>query len=114
MDQLEQQLLGSKAQADTQHECWRDMYGEEVASKLDPRAHYTLVSIGSVQFAFTRYHVLVRALTNAWDAGHVPTCGPGGVAASDLLEAAPALRGVDTDLGDLRPSDVERPGRFVA
>lgn len=114
MNHLEQQLLGSEAQPDTQEGRWCDAYGEAVASKLDPSARYTLVSVGPVQFAFTSYDVLVRALANAWDAGHVPTCGPGGVAASDLLETAPDLRGVDTDLGDLRPSDLERFRRFVA
>ena len=114
MDQLEHQLLGSEAQPETQDARWREAYGDAIASKLDRRGHYTLVSVGPVQFAFTSYDVLVRALAHAWDAGHVPTCGPGGVAASELLERAPDLRGVDTDLGDLRPSDLERSSRFAA
>lgn len=114
MNHLEQQLLGSEAQPDTQEARWCDAYGEAVASNLDPSGRYTVVSVGPVQFAFTSYDILVRALANAWDAGHVPICGPSGAPACDLLELASDLRGVDTDLGSLRPSDLERSGRFVA
>jgi hypothetical protein len=56
---------------------------------------YSILLIDGAEFAFSDYDGYVAALRAAWDAGLVPEYGPA-VHGTDLPEAAPALRGVDT------------------
>jgi hypothetical protein len=93
------------------HESWIDRYGPALAGQLKPDQRYSVVRLGAVEFAYTTYDGYVRALGEAWSAGHVPR-PLGLVEGSRLLEVAPNLRGVDADLSDVQPSDVERSSRF--
>jgi hypothetical protein len=56
---------------------------------------YSILVIDGAEFAFSDYDGYVAALRAAWDAGLVPEYGST-VHGTDLPEAAPALRGVDT------------------
>jgi hypothetical protein len=92
------------------HEQWTAQYGPLVADQLHPSARYTLIRIGSAEFAHTDLNHYLRGLGQAWAAGFVPDPLPT-AAGSDLLEAAPNLRGVDVDLTDLEETDVAPRGR---
>jgi hypothetical protein len=61
---------------------------------------YSLVRIGSAEYAYTSYNRYVRALDQAWSAGLVPEPLPS-TQGSELLNVARNLRGVDADLHDL-------------
>jgi hypothetical protein len=93
------------------HERWIDRYGPVLAEQLQADRRYSLVRLGAVEFAYTTYDGYVRALGQAWSAGFVPQ-PLGLVEGANLLEVAPNLRGVDADLSELQPSDVERSSRF--
>ena len=56
---------------------------------------YSILVIDGAELAFSEYDGYVAALRAAWDAGLVPEYGST-VHGTDLPEAAPALRGVDT------------------
>lgn len=92
-------------------ERWVDRYGALVAELLDPDCRYSLLRIGSAEFAYTTYDAYVRALGEAWSAGLVPW-PLGAVTGAQLLDVAPDLRGVDLDLTNLQASDVEPSSRF--
>ena len=64
---------------------------------------YSLVRIGSAEYAYTSYSRYVRALDHAWSVGLVPEPLPSTIG-SEMLNVAPNLRGVDADLTDL-PKD---------
>lgn len=94
------------------HEQWTQAYGPLVAEQLHPERSYTLVRVGSVEFAYTGYDRYLRALGQAWGAGLVPDPLPSTVG-RDLPTVAPNLLGVDSDLGELSAADVEpSPRRF--
>ena len=94
------------------HAQWTKCYGPLVAEQLDPDRKYALIRIGSTEFAYTGFDGYLRALGQAWEAGFVPDPLPTSKG-RDLPEVAPGLCGVDLDLGDLSPSDLEpRPRRF--
>jgi hypothetical protein len=90
---------------------WTDRYGPEVARQLEPDRRYSLVRVGSVEYAYTGYSQLLRALGEVWSAGLVPQPLPSAMG-SDLLDAAPNLNGVDSELAGLQAADIERPSRF--
>lgn len=93
-------------------ERWVELYGPLVAAQLEPDRRYSVVRIGSVEFAYTDTDRFVRALREAWDAGYVPEPRPSCLG-TELADVAPRLRGVDCGLGDVAPADLERPaGRF--
>jgi hypothetical protein len=101
--------IGSPA---TVYERWIELYGELVAAQLKADRRYTLIRLGSADFAFTDTDCYLRALGQAWDAGLVPQPRPNTLG-SRLPEVAPNLQGIDLDLGDLTASDVEpTPRRF--
>jgi len=91
-------------------ERWIDHYGAVLAGQLYPECRYSLIRIGAAEFAYTSYDAYVRALGQAWRAGLVPHA-LGAVTGEKLLEIAPNLRGVNTDLTRLQASDVERSSR---
>ena len=91
-----------------------EFYEPVVAAQLKADAHYSIIRIRDVQYAFTTYEAHARALGQIWDAGLVPESGPTAVLGADLPEVAPKLQGVDTDLGDLRRSDFEQRRRRFA
>jgi hypothetical protein len=89
--------------------------GEHHRSARDasPRVRYSVMRVGQADFAYSDHDLYVRALGQAWDAGLVPEPRPS-VAAADLRTELPRLRGIDIDLGDLRPDDVAlRTRRFI-
>jgi hypothetical protein len=92
-------------------ERWIDHYGARVADQLAPERRYSVLRLGPAEFAYTTYDAYVRALGHAWTAGLIPE-QLGVIAGDRLLEVAPNLRGVDTDLTNLRASDVERSSRL--
>lgn len=73
---------------------------------------YAVVRVGNVDFAYGDHDLYVRALGQVWDAGLVPEPQPS-VDASELYTSLPRLQGVDVDLADLRPADIERARRFI-
>jgi len=89
------------------HEQWTQAYGAPVAEQLHPERSYTLIRVGSVEFAYTSYERYLRALGQAWGAGFVPDPLPS-ACGRDLPTVAPNLLGVDSDLGVLAAADVER------
>ena len=92
---------------------WQSLYEPVVVEQLDPRQRYSIVRVGTVQFAYTTYEGYITALSQVWEAGFVPASGHTGVLGTELPEAAPRLKGVDTDLTGLTGFDVEvRRRRF--
>jgi hypothetical protein len=87
---------------------WIDRYGPLVAGQLEPARRYSLVRVGTAEYAYTTYNRYVEALGRAWSAGLVPEPLPSTVG-SELLEVAPNLKGVDADIDDRQAPDVERP-----
>jgi hypothetical protein len=87
---------------------WIDRYGRLVAAQLEPDRRYSLIRVGSAEYAYTSYSHHVRALGQAWSSGLVPEPLPSTLG-SELLDVAPNLKGVDADLDDVRAGDVERP-----
>jgi hypothetical protein len=79
---------------------WIDRYGPVVAGQLEPDRRYSLVRVGSAEYAYTSYSGYVRALGQAWSTGLVPAPLPSAVG-SELLDVAPNLKGVDSDLDQL-------------
>jgi len=89
---------------------WRAAYGPDVAAALDSDARYSLVRVGEVDYAYTDYNAYVRALGQIWAAGLVADHCTGALG-TELLDAAPNLRGVDLDLADMNPADGRTPVR---
>lgn len=90
---------------------WIACYGGVVAAQLHPDRRYSLIRIGRIEFAYTGYDRYVAALKQVWAAGLVPEPLPSAEGAQ-LLDVAPNLQGVDSDLSDLRAADTERTSRF--
>ena len=83
------------------------------AREAPSRVRYAVVRVGHADFAYSDHALYVRALGQIWDAGLVPEPRPS-IAAADVRTELPRLRGIDVDLGDLRPDDVAlRTRRFV-
>ena len=94
------------------HEQWTQAYGSLVAEQLHPERCYTLIRVGSVEFAYTHYERYLRALGQAWAAGFVPDPRPS-ECGRDLPTVAPNLQGVDLDLGELSTAEIEpSPRRY--
>jgi hypothetical protein len=92
-------------------ERWIDQYGHALAGRLEPERRYSLLKVGTAEFAYTTYDHYVTALDQVWRAGFVPE-PLGLVEGSRLLDVAPNLRDINADLGNLQASDVERSSRF--
>jgi hypothetical protein len=89
---------------------WRAVYGPDVAEALESDTRYSLVRVGEVDYAYTDYDAYVRALGQIWAAGLVADHCTGALG-TELLDAAPNLRGVDLDLADMNPADGRAPVR---
>lgn len=76
-------------------ERWREPHEPALGRSIGWDRLYSILLIDGAEFAFSDYDGYVAALRAAWDAGLVPEYGPA-VHGTDLPEAAPALRGVDT------------------
>ena len=87
---------------------WVAAYGPLLAAQLEPSRRYSILRIGTAEFAYTRYDQYVQALGQAWAVGFVPEPRPSALG-SDLPDAAPGLRGVDSDLCGLDPANVASP-----
>jgi hypothetical protein len=74
-------------------------FGEFLASQIEQERRYSLVSIGDADFAYTHYGQYARALQDVWAAGLVPETHAA-VLGTDLPQAAPHLRGIDSDLAE--------------
>jgi hypothetical protein len=85
---------------------WIHRYGGLVAGQLEPARRYSLVRVGSAEYAYTTYNRYVEALGRAWSSGLVPEPLPNTLG-SELLEVAPNLKGVDADIDDPQAPDVE-------
>jgi hypothetical protein len=83
-----------------------------LARQLEPFRRYSIVRVGSAEFAYTRYDQFVQALAQAWDVGLVPEPRPSALG-RELPEAAPLLRGVDLDLATVDPADTVPPVELV-
>jgi hypothetical protein len=92
------------------HERWVKLYGPLLAARLSAHRRYSLVRVGSVEFAYTDSDGFVRALQQIWEAGFVPEPRPSCLG-TELPHIAPRLRGVDCDLSDLTPADLDPPNR---
>lgn len=79
---------------------WTERYGALVAGQLEPDRRYSLIKVGSAEYAYTSYKRHVRALGQAWHLGLVPQPLPSSLG-SELLDKAPNLKSVDADLEDL-------------
>jgi hypothetical protein len=110
---------GAHSPSDTPHqpsglyERWAEQYGLAISAQLQADRRYMLVRIGSVEFAYTDHGHYLRALGQAWQGGFVPDPLPSSLG-SELLEVAPHLQGVDSDLADLTPADVAEPRRRLS
>jgi hypothetical protein len=82
---------------------WIAQYGPRVAAQLEPDRRYSLVRVGSAEYAFTEYDRFIRALRHTWDSQLVTEHLPS-VIGSKLLAVASNLRAVDPDLDDLPES----------
>jgi hypothetical protein len=82
---------------------WVAQYGTRVAAQLDPDRRYSLVRVGSDEYAFTDYDRFTRALRHVWDSQLVPEPLPA-VLGSELLDVASSLQAVNPDLDDLPES----------
>ena len=91
-------------------EHWITQYGPLVADQLRPNVRYTLIRIGTAEFAYTDFDRYVRALGQAWEGSFIPEPLPS-AADADLVRAAPNLRGVDLDLTDFSEADFAPPRR---
>jgi hypothetical protein len=93
-------------------ERWADLYSPLVAEQLRSSRRYTLVRIGSAEFAYTDFDRYLRALGQAWEAGFAPETIPTAMG-RELVRVAPNLRGVDLDLTDLSLADVMPSARAL-
>ncbi|HYN90855.1 MAG TPA: hypothetical protein VER75_02960 [Thermoleophilaceae bacterium] len=93
-------------------ERWAAAYGPLLARLLEPARHYSILKVGTAEFAYTRYDQFVQALAQAWALGLVPEARPSALG-SALPDAAPGLRGVDSDLSGLDPADFALPVQLV-
>jgi hypothetical protein len=98
---------GKNAVAARVQKHWDTTYGPLLASQLEVGRRYSIVKVGSAEFAYTRYDQFADALARAWDLGLIPEPRPSALG-SDLPGAAPRLRGVDADLGGLDRSEFTR------
>ena len=71
-------------------------YGPLLSRQIDPGSRYSRVRVSDVELAYTDYDLHVAALSDAWDAGLVPS-GSAATSGRDLPAEAPGLRGVDCD-----------------
>jgi hypothetical protein len=78
-------------------------YSEDVIARLRWDARYSIIGIGTAEFAFSRYGDYVAALRAAWDALLIPRTGPGAILGVDLPKFAPSLRGVDVQVKPTAP-----------
>lgn len=102
-------LPGSDRRLAELRERWIARYGPVVAMQLEPDRRYSLLRVGSAEYAFTDHDRYVRALRSVWGSRLVPEPLKA-VMGSELLEAAPSLRAVDPDPNDLGAP--ERRSRF--
>jgi hypothetical protein len=93
-------IEGDRRLADLR-ERWIAHYGPKVAAQLEPDRRYSLVRVGTAEYAFADYERYVRALRHLWDSQLVPQPLPG-VIGSKLLDVAPNLKAVDPNPDDLR------------
>lgn len=91
------------------HDAWTTFDGPLVGVQVRPERRYSVVRLGSADYAYTSYERYVRALGQGWDAGIVPE-PPRSARGDELPNVAPNLRGVDVDPGDL--SAGRETGRF--
>lgn len=85
-----------------QRERLDEAYGPLLARQIDPDSRYSVVRVSDVELAYTDYDLHVAALSDAWDAGHVPSGSPA-APGRDLPVEAPGLRGVDCDFRFVSP-----------
>lgn len=100
--------IGSDRRLAELREHWSARYGPLVAMQLEPDRRYSLVRVGSAEYAFTDHDRYVRALRDAWDARLVLEPLPSAMG-SELPDVAPNLKAVDPEPDDLRK---RRPSRF--
>ena len=81
-------------------ERWRARFGPRVAMELEPDRRYSVVRIGSSEYAFRDHGRYVRVLRDAWSGGFVPEPLPSAMG-RELLDVAPNLRAVDPDPEDV-------------
>lgn len=89
---------------------WTAAYGRLLAMQLEPGRRYSMLKVGAAEFAYTRYDQFVEALAEMWAAGRSVEQRPS-VLGRELPDAAPGLRGIDSDLGRMDPADFEAPAR---
>lgn len=87
---------------------WIASYGPAVAMQLEPDRRYSLVRVGSAEYAFTDHDRYVRSLRHVWGAGLVAQPLRSAIGA-ELPDVAPNLKAVDPDPDTLRP---RRRSRF--
>ena len=93
-------------------ERWAAAYGPLLAGQLEPARRYSILRVGTAEFAYTGYDQFVQALKQAWAVGLVPELRPSALG-RDLPDVAPGLRGVDSDLCGLDPTDLASPVQGV-
>jgi hypothetical protein len=91
-------------------ERWTASYGPLVAMQLEPDRRYSLVRVGSAEYAFTDHDRYVRSLRHVWGAQLVAEPLRSAMGA-ELQDVAPNLKAVDPDPDDLRPHDRGRSRR---
>jgi len=89
-------------------EALTDAYGLSLARDIDPSRRYSIVTVGSFQFAFSTYETYMHGLEQIWEAGLVGEPAPSAFG-HQLPGAAPNLRAIDPDLRILRTEDVQGP-----
>jgi hypothetical protein len=91
---------------------WTARYGALVATQLEPDRRYSLVRVGSAEYAFTDYDRYVRALRHLWSSRVIPEPLTH-VVGWDLLHLAPNLQAVDPDPAELRGPHERGGSRFA-
>jgi len=80
-------------------EGWREAgYPAEVIASLRWDQRYSIIRIGTREYAFSRYSDYIAGLRAAWAVGLVPDQGPSSVPGIALPEIAGSLKGVDVDV----------------
>ena len=99
--------LGECDEQPAERERLDDAYGPLLSRQVDPGSRYSVVRVSDVELAYTDYALHVAALSDAWDAGLVPS-GAASTSGRDLPDEAPGLRGVDCDFRFVSPQLVSR------